>query len=127
MQQRTFVSDAAHELKTAVAVIKSSLQLVGMRPRTPEEWQAGNERALADAARMEELVAKMLTLARVESGAATAAPDTSAIWTSASPAQSRSSKPLQRYVSRSSCAICLQPRASFRWPRRIACSSSPTC
>ena len=27
-QQRTFVSDAAHELKTAVAVVKSSLQLV---------------------------------------------------------------------------------------------------
>ena len=68
-QQRTFVSDAAHELKTAVAVVKSSLQLVGMRPRTPEEYQAGNERALADTARIEELVAKMLTMARVESGA----------------------------------------------------------
>ncbi len=75
MQQRTFVSDAAHELKTAVAVVKSSLQLVGMRPRTLEEYQAGNERVLADTARIEELVAKMLTLARVESGAATAAPD----------------------------------------------------
>ena len=45
IQQRTFVSDAAHELKTAVAVVKSSLQLLGMRPRTPEEYQAGNERA----------------------------------------------------------------------------------
>jgi signal transduction histidine kinase len=67
-QQRTFVSDAAHELKTAVAVVKSSLQLVGMRQRTPEEYQAGNERALADTARIEELVAKMLTMARVESG-----------------------------------------------------------
>jgi signal transduction histidine kinase len=66
-QQRTFVSDAAHELKTAVAVVKSSLQLVGMRPRTPEEYQAGNERALADTERIEELVAKMLTLARFES------------------------------------------------------------
>jgi signal transduction histidine kinase len=66
-QQRTFVSDAAHELKTAVAVVKSSLQLVAMRQRTPEEYQAGNERALADTERIEELVAKMLTLARVES------------------------------------------------------------
>ena len=28
VQQRTFVSDAAHELKTAVAVVKSSLQLL---------------------------------------------------------------------------------------------------
>ena len=77
-QQRAFVSDAAHELKTAVAVVKSSLQLVGMRPRTPEEYQAGNERALADTERIEDLVAKMLALARVESGAAnTAAPTTS--------------------------------------------------
>jgi signal transduction histidine kinase len=70
-QQRAFVSDAAHELKTAVAVVKSSLQLVGMRPRTPEEYQAGNERALADTERIEDLVAKMLALARVESGAST--------------------------------------------------------
>jgi len=74
-QQRTFVSDAAHELKTAVAVVKSSLQLVGMRQRTPEEYQAGNERALADTARIEELVAKMLTMARVESGATNAPGD----------------------------------------------------
>jgi signal transduction histidine kinase len=66
-QQRTFVSDAAHELKTAVAVVKSSLQLTGMRQRTPEEYQAGNDRALADTERLEELVGKMLTLARVES------------------------------------------------------------
>jgi len=68
-QQRAFVSDAAHELKTAVAVVKSSLQLIGMRQRTPQEYQAGNERALADTERIEDLVAKMLALARVESGA----------------------------------------------------------
>jgi len=72
-QQRTFVSDAAHELKTAVAVVKSSLQLVGMRPRTPEEYQAGNDRALADAERIEELVGRMLTLARIENAASTEA------------------------------------------------------
>jgi len=76
-QQRTFVSDAAHELKTAVAVVKSSLQLVAMRRRTPEEYQAGNERALADTERIEELVAEMLTLARVESGPTPAATATS--------------------------------------------------
>jgi len=65
-QQRTFISDAAHELKTAVAVVKSSLQLTGMRPRTPDEYQAGNQRALADTERVEELVSRMLTLARLE-------------------------------------------------------------
>jgi signal transduction histidine kinase len=65
-QQRHFVGDAAHELKTAVAVVKSSLQLLSMRQRTPHEYQEGLERCLEDCARMEETVAKMLTLARVE-------------------------------------------------------------
>jgi len=73
-QQRVFVSDAAHELKTAVAVVKSSLQLLGLRPRTVHEYQAGLERCLADAERLEELVAKMLTLARVENGTPAAGP-----------------------------------------------------
>ena len=72
-QQSTFVSDAAHELKTAVAVIKSSLQLLSLRQRTAAEWQSGVARCLADAERLEELVGKMLTLARVEHGAAAAA------------------------------------------------------
>ncbi|MDR3726736.1 MAG: ATP-binding protein [Terracidiphilus sp.] len=65
-QQRTFVSDAAHELKTAVAVIKSSLQLLNMKRRTAAEYEAGLERCLADSHRLEEIVAKMLTLAREE-------------------------------------------------------------
>jgi hypothetical protein len=55
VQQRTFVSDAAHELKTAVAVVKSSLQLLGMKRRTAAEYQAGLERCLADSARLEEI------------------------------------------------------------------------
>ncbi len=41
-QQRTFVSDSAHELKTAVAVVKSSLQLLELKQRTPAEYHAGN-------------------------------------------------------------------------------------
>jgi signal transduction histidine kinase len=73
VQQRTFVSDAAHELKTAVAVVKSSLQLLELKERTPAEYHAGLERCLADSERLEALVAKMLTLARVESGVAATA------------------------------------------------------
>lgn len=67
-QQRRFVGDAAHELKTAVAVVKSSLQLLAMRPRTSQEYQAGLDRCEADCGRMEEIVYKMLTLARVDGG-----------------------------------------------------------
>ncbi|MEO8736865.1 MAG: ATP-binding protein [Edaphobacter sp.] len=67
VQQRQFVSDAAHELKTAVAVAKSSVQLLTMRHRTALEYETGLERCQMDCERMEEIVAKMLTLARVES------------------------------------------------------------
>jgi signal transduction histidine kinase len=67
LQQKTFLSDAAHELKTAVAVVKSSLQLLNMKRRTGVEYKAGLERCLGDCQRLEEIVAKMLTLAREES------------------------------------------------------------
>jgi signal transduction histidine kinase len=83
VQQKTFVSDAAHELKTAVAVVKSSLQLLTMKRRTGAEYKAGLERCLADSLRLEEIVAKMLTLAREESPQDTPAPATvltSCIW-----------------------------------------------
>ena len=74
LQQRAFVSDAAHELKTAVAVVKSSLQLLSMKPRSAKEYQAGLERCLADSQRLEALVADMLTLARAESSTPTPGP-----------------------------------------------------
>lgn len=65
-QQRTFVSDAAHELKTAVSIVKSSLQLLALRQRDAVEYRRGLELALRDCERMEELVLKMLMLARAE-------------------------------------------------------------
>jgi signal transduction histidine kinase len=60
------VGDAAHELKTGVAVVKSSLQLLTMKHRTAAEYETGIERCQLDCERMEEIVAKMLTLARIE-------------------------------------------------------------
>lgn len=65
-QQRQFLGDAAHELKTAVAVIKSSLQLLNMRPRSVAEYQEGVLRCEVDCSRLEELVGRMLALARIE-------------------------------------------------------------
>jgi signal transduction histidine kinase len=79
MQQSQFVSDAAHELKTAVAVAKSSVQLLIMKRRTVPEYETGLERAYLDCERMEEIVSRMLMLARVEQsikpGATTTATD----------------------------------------------------
>ena len=65
-QQKRLTSDAAHELKTDVAIAKSSLQLLAMRPRSAAEYQSGLERCLEDNARIEKTVEEMLTLARVE-------------------------------------------------------------
>jgi len=65
-QQRQFVGDAAHELKTAVAVVKSSVQLLEIRARTPIEYEEGLKRCYADCLRMEELAQSMLLMARVE-------------------------------------------------------------
>jgi signal transduction histidine kinase len=66
LAQQRFVSDAAHELKTAVAVLKSSLQLLTLKQRTAVEYERGIERCQTDCERLEDTVAKMLTLARLE-------------------------------------------------------------
>ena len=65
-QQRDFTSDAAHELKTSVAIVKSSLQSLLQRPRPVEEYRAGLEGMLEDCGRLEDLLARMLRLARIE-------------------------------------------------------------
>ncbi len=65
-QQRRFTGAAAHELKTDVAIIKSSLQLLTMRPRSPHEYRQGLAVSLEDCDRLEAAVLEMLTLARVE-------------------------------------------------------------
>jgi signal transduction histidine kinase len=65
-QQQVFLHDAAHELKTDVTLIKSSLQLLTSRSRTRNEYEQGLRRCLGDCERMEELVQRMLQLANFE-------------------------------------------------------------
>jgi signal transduction histidine kinase len=65
-QQREFLANAAHELKTPVAILKSTLQSLLQRPRTADEYRAGLEDALDDMARLEKLLHSMLRLARAE-------------------------------------------------------------
>jgi two-component system OmpR family sensor kinase len=65
-QQRRFTNDAAHELKTDVAIVKSSLQLLSMRKRTVEEYSRGLTLSLEDFSRLEMTVQRMFTLARLE-------------------------------------------------------------
>jgi len=65
-QQREFMGNAAHELKTPVAVLKSTLQSLLQRPRGAEEYVAGLEHSLEDLERLEQLLQWMLRLARAE-------------------------------------------------------------
>jgi signal transduction histidine kinase len=65
-QQREFLGNAAHELKTPVAVLKSTLQSLLQRPRASEEYRTGLEHALEDLERLERLLQWMLRLARAE-------------------------------------------------------------
>ena len=65
-QQREFVGNAAHELKTPVAVLKSTLQSLLQRPRNSEEYRVGLQESLQDLDRLEQLLQRMLRLARAE-------------------------------------------------------------
>ncbi len=67
-QQRDFTSDAAHELKTSVAIVKSTLQSLLHRPRPESEYRAGLEGLLEDCGRLEDLLGSLLRLARIEQG-----------------------------------------------------------
>jgi heavy metal sensor kinase len=66
VQQREFLGNAAHELKTPVAVLKSTLQSLLHRPRSSEEYRAGLQESLEDLERLEQLLQWMLRLARAE-------------------------------------------------------------
>jgi signal transduction histidine kinase len=77
-QQRDFTSDAAHELKTSVAIVKSTLQSLLHRPRPEAEYIAGLEGMLEDCGRLEDLLERMLRLARIEQWAENGAPRTQA-------------------------------------------------
>jgi len=65
-QHREFLGNAAHELKTPVTVLKSTLQSLLQRPRASEEYRAGLEHSLEDLERLEQLLQWMLRLARAE-------------------------------------------------------------
>ena len=65
-QQREFIADAAHELKTPVAILKSTLQSLQQKQRSAEEYRLGIDESLEDIGRLEGLVQQLLRLARAE-------------------------------------------------------------
>lgn len=71
-RERQFLSDAAHELKTSLAIQQSTLQLADRDGLSQAEYRHTIDAALIDTARTHSLVLRMLELAREESETATA-------------------------------------------------------
>ncbi|TCK75910.1 sensor histidine kinase [Acidipila rosea] len=65
-RERRFLSDAAHELKTAVAIEKSTLQLLEQERPSKDAYRRGVSQALEDTNRIERLVQDMLLLSSLE-------------------------------------------------------------
>ena len=66
-RERQFFGDAAHELKSSVAIVRSTLQFALQSSRSTLEYEEELQNALHDTSRVQDLVRRMLDLARIES------------------------------------------------------------
>lgn len=64
--QRTFISHAAHELRSPLATLRGELQLALRRPRSADEYKSSIEDALGEVALLSALTEDLLVLARVQ-------------------------------------------------------------
>lgn len=69
-QQRDFIADAAHELRTPLAVIQASAGHALARPRSDEEYRASLEEIHGATSRAGASVSELLELARLDAGQA---------------------------------------------------------
>lgn len=63
-----FTADASHELRTPVAVIRTTAELARSKPRTQEEYASALDRILAESERTTRLIEDLMLLARADSG-----------------------------------------------------------
>jgi len=74
-QQKQFTSDAAHELRTPLALAKSTLQVAQMNQKDTSEYRKAIAEVLKDVARMEHLTEQLLILSRMDEESEHIAPD----------------------------------------------------
>jgi two-component system, OmpR family, sensor kinase len=67
-QQRRFMADASHELRSPVSVIRGEAEVALSRPRQPEEYRESLAIALDEARRLSQIVDDLFTLARADAG-----------------------------------------------------------
>lgn len=70
VSQEAFVSDASHQLKTPLAILRGELDWIRKETRSPQEYQEFFESASQEINSLSRLVEELLILARVESGSA---------------------------------------------------------
>jgi heavy metal sensor kinase len=67
-RQRQFTSDASHEMRTPLAVMRGDIEITLRRERCPEEYQRVLTSSLEEIIRLSRLVEDLLTLARADAG-----------------------------------------------------------
>ena len=67
-QMRRFMGDAAHELKTPIAVLRARTDVALQRERSPQEYAEVLHGVSAESERLGNLVENMLVLARIDAG-----------------------------------------------------------
>jgi heavy metal sensor kinase len=68
-QARQFTADASHELRTPVAVMRTTAEVLLRQRRTDDEWRKGVEDIHAELTRTTTLIENLMTLARADAGA----------------------------------------------------------
>lgn len=68
--QARFTSEAAHELRTPIAVLRGEIEVALRRPRAAEEYPVLLRSLAEEVARLQDLVDALLALARVDAGQA---------------------------------------------------------
>ncbi|HTJ33487.1 MAG TPA: ATP-binding protein [Dactylosporangium sp.] len=68
--QRRFVADAAHDLRTPLAIVRTGVEVQLAKPdASPQQWRAMAHRVLAATTRAERMLDGLLALARSDGGA----------------------------------------------------------
>jgi signal transduction histidine kinase len=70
-QQRGFIADAAHELRSPIASVQTQLEIALSMPTATNDWPAIADDILTDVQRLSALAADLLLLARLEAGSET--------------------------------------------------------
>jgi two-component system, OmpR family, sensor kinase len=66
VREEQFASDAAHELRTPLSILRTRIETTLLRPRTPEEYENSSQKMLLEIDRLTRIVESLLETARGE-------------------------------------------------------------